>query len=81
MCKNVYSNNMDVLYNFMMFSNRQKLETIKMSLNNEYISTKINKLELFATTWKNLTMTRLSERIQAQEEIYCIISFISTLKK
>lgn len=81
MCKNVYSNNMDVLYNFMMFSNRQKLETIKMSLNNEYISTKIKKLELFATTWKNLTMTRLSERIQAQEEIYCIISFISTLKK
>lgn len=60
---------MDVCCNIVKFSNGQ-LETIKMSCsNNEYRSTKINKLELCVTTCMKLTKTMLSERIQAQKKI------------
>lgn len=43
---NIYSNYLEILGNIVKFRNRQKLETIKMALN-ECISTKVNKLDLY----------------------------------
>lgn len=66
---------MDVCGNIIKFSNRQ-LDIIKMLYNNnDYISIKINTLELCATTWMNLTKTMLSKKTQAQKQIHCIIPF------
>lgn len=72
----------ECLLQYCKFSNGQQLETIKMSCsNNEYRSTKINKLELRVTTCMKLTKTMLSERIQPQKEDIVYNSIYIKLKK
>lgn len=67
MYDSVYGNYMDLLCNTVNFSNRQKLETNKMSLSkHECMSKKI--------TWLNLT--EMNERIHPEKKIYCIIPFM-----
>lgn len=76
MYNNVYGNDTDPLSDIVRLSNTQKLEKKKSLNNHECMSKKINKLELYATTWMNLTKTMLGVRIQAQKKIYCIIPFM-----
>ena len=59
-CKNIYSNYRDVLYNTVNYSSRQKLETNCHSGIMKICQQ--NNLKLYITTWMNITKTITNEK-------------------